>query len=74
MAWARFTKAFNFTPAEDRRSSVHYLAGYAMSVRADCKKAAIAAGAAVHFPAPEQGDDRIRLSANGVRFIPPELL
>lgn len=72
MGWAVFRRAFNFTPTEDPRSSVHYQAGYAISVRADCKRAALASGHAEHFPAPKVGDDRIKLSANGVRYIAPE--
>lgn len=72
MAWVRFSRSFTFTPAEDSRSSVHYLAGHAVSVRADCKRAAVTHGAAEHFPAPLKADPRIKLTRNGVRYIAPE--
>lgn len=72
MVWAVFHRAFTFTPTEDPRSSVHYQTGHAISVRADCRKAAIERGHAKPYPAPAKGDPRVKLSANGVRYISPE--
>lgn len=46
MAHVRFLTDYIFTPAEDRRISVKYRAGWSGAVRRQCADGAIAAGAA----------------------------
>jgi hypothetical protein len=74
MAWVRFLRAFTYTRSADRRVSTCYAAGHAVSVRSECRREALACGAAEPFPTPKSGDGRVQVSANGVRYIPPESL
>jgi hypothetical protein len=71
MPWVLFSRAWTWTPPEDRRTSVAYAAAHAISVRAACKRDALASGAATAYTTPKPGDPRVQVSANGVRFIAP---
>jgi hypothetical protein len=47
MPWVTFARDFTFTPDEDRRTAVKYLAGHAGNVRQQCADKAKAAGALI---------------------------
>lgn len=55
--WVRFTRAFLWTPQNDRRWSIQYNEGHPYNVTRACADAAIAAGAAVRAKSPRAQSD-----------------
>lgn len=54
MPWVRFTEAFSWDPPERRgRTTIQFRPGSVLLVRRLCADAAVAAGAAVLVPKPE---------------------
>jgi hypothetical protein len=71
MAWARFTADFDWPQGQPWH--VAYKAGMRLNVTADCRKAALLAGAAVAIKAPSRAEaealaaDPYHVPANRVR-------
>lgn len=63
MAWVRFRRHFDFTPAGDRRATVAYRAGTVANVTRECVVAAVTGRKAVRLKAPPVTRDE----ANAVR-------
>lgn len=58
MARVRFTRDYTYTPAQDRRTSTKYRAGYEGTVKRECAEAAKAAGAAEEIDVPPRNPVR----------------
>lgn len=54
MARVRFLRDFPYRPSMERRTTIRYRAGYEGTVKRECAKAAIAAGAAEEVPNPSR--------------------
>jgi hypothetical protein len=61
MAWVRFRRNFDFTPAGDRRATVAYRAGTVANVTRECVVAAVTGRKAVRLKAPPVTRDEATL-------------